>query len=320
MQLAFFPSHDTLWVPFASFSDKYRSSKLHTLSAAVRDDLVLWILILKIIFKGISMSDLVIRQPDRHLGSDACPYGLGGYSLTTGKAWRLQIPSHLVGRGSINSLAFLACVIAIRMNNPPPESCVSSQTDNTSAESWLKSSNFHDENKANMDLPRWLGEYIMDRQICLYSEYLPGDENDTCDSLSRDFYLSNDDLISLFSSVPSLQLPQDFEICRKRSPLGPFLSGAPESRSEAVTLGTHAKQTLAFQRWVQFCKDADLSHDTFLDSFDLQERNTLHHCWLVHDGICRRRWEHHHRKDSKQRNHHSHLLPLPFRKRGTLPN
>jgi hypothetical protein len=192
---------------------RYRSSKLHTLSEEVKNDLELWIKFLILIHKGISMNNLVVRQPNRRLCSDACPYGLGGYSLTTGLAWRIQIPDHLVGRGSINFLEFLATVIAIRMDNPPRESCVNSQTDNTSAESWLRCSNFHDENKANMDLARWLGLHIMEQEICLYSEYLPGDDNDIADSLSRDFHLTDSALMCLFAKHLSLQLPQDFEIC-----------------------------------------------------------------------------------------------------------
>jgi hypothetical protein len=154
----------------------------------------------------------VLREADRELESDACPYGLGGFSQTTGKAWRLQIPDYLVGRGSINFLEFLATVIAIRIDDPPPESCVNSKTDNTAAESWLKGTNFHDEEKANMELARDLGKIILEKRICLYSEYLPGDENEICDSLSRDFHLSKTELMSLFSNSPSVKIPQDFAI------------------------------------------------------------------------------------------------------------
>jgi hypothetical protein len=45
------------------------------------------------------------------LESDACQNGLGGDSLTTGKAWHLKMPDHFIGQGLIGQLSeFLALV------------------------------------------------------------------------------------------------------------------------------------------------------------------------------------------------------------------
>ena len=46
---------------------------------------------LKDAHRGISINLLVTRQPDRICWSAACPFGIGGYSIT-GRSWRIRIP------------------------------------------------------------------------------------------------------------------------------------------------------------------------------------------------------------------------------------
>ena len=41
---------------------------------------------------GIDINLLVYRTPDHIIRTDACEFGLGGYSLTTGLAWRWKVP------------------------------------------------------------------------------------------------------------------------------------------------------------------------------------------------------------------------------------
>jgi hypothetical protein len=57
---------------------------------------------------------------------DASEFGLGGYNLVLGNAWRFELPVHLCLRKSLNALEFLACVITIwmdiQLNNIPTES------------------------------------------------------------------------------------------------------------------------------------------------------------------------------------------------------
>lgn len=50
-------------------------------------DLELWQRLLARANQGISINLLVTRQPDQICWSDACPFGIGGYSLS-GRAWR----------------------------------------------------------------------------------------------------------------------------------------------------------------------------------------------------------------------------------------
>jgi hypothetical protein len=45
--------------------------------------------------KGISINNVVFRKPTHIYRSDASNFGVGGYNLVSGKAWRFEIPTHL---------------------------------------------------------------------------------------------------------------------------------------------------------------------------------------------------------------------------------
>lgn len=64
-------------------------------------------------FKGVSINNLVFRQPTHIHRSDASLFGIGSYNLVTGKAWRFEIPEHLKLRSSLNSLEFITAMISI---------------------------------------------------------------------------------------------------------------------------------------------------------------------------------------------------------------
>ena len=77
-----------------------------------RDDFRLWADILRRAHTGVPINLMVTREPSRICWSDACPYGMGGYSLS-GRAWRLRILSdHPVhGQSGANSLLALVAVV-----------------------------------------------------------------------------------------------------------------------------------------------------------------------------------------------------------------
>jgi len=87
--------------------------------------------------KGISMNNLTFRKPTHIYQSDASEFGLEGYNLTSGIAWRFRLPVNCRLRLSLNSLEFLACVVNIWVdvfhNVIQPESYLLSQTDSSSA-------------------------------------------------------------------------------------------------------------------------------------------------------------------------------------------
>ena len=61
------------------------------ISAEVNKDLKLWEEFLNVAHRGIPINLLVTRQLDHICWSDACPFGIGGYSIT-GRAWRIRVP------------------------------------------------------------------------------------------------------------------------------------------------------------------------------------------------------------------------------------
>ena len=80
------------------------------MSKNVIEDLKLMLISLEEAHKGIDMSILVHRKPDKIYRSDSCPAGLRGYSFN-GFAWRFYLPKHLLLRASNNLLEHLAIVI-----------------------------------------------------------------------------------------------------------------------------------------------------------------------------------------------------------------
>jgi hypothetical protein len=87
--------------------------------------------------KGVSLNIIAFHKPTCIYRSDASEFGLGGYSILSGKAWHWEIPVDLCLCTSINSLEFIACVITVWVDIiagiTRPEDCIFSQTDNTSA-------------------------------------------------------------------------------------------------------------------------------------------------------------------------------------------
>jgi hypothetical protein len=96
----------------------YRASE-HRACGSVRlsnsqvEDLKLWEAFVDAAAEGILINRLVFRWPSRIVRVDACPQGMGGYSLQRGVAWRLLLPLDWIGRGSLNCLAFLAALVGV---------------------------------------------------------------------------------------------------------------------------------------------------------------------------------------------------------------
>ncbi len=91
------------------------------------------------------MNLLGFRSPDQIYYSDSCPAGLGGYR-NQGFAWRFRIPNDLLFRASNNLLEFLAAIetpwINIINGRLSSVDCALSMTDSTTAEGWMRKSNF----------------------------------------------------------------------------------------------------------------------------------------------------------------------------------
>ena len=200
-------------------------------SIAVREDCLadcrLMIRFLEKSRNGLSMNNLVFRLPNRCYRSDSCPHGLGGYS-DQGFAWRLYLPSELLFRASNNLLEHIASIITVWIDilagRLSPEDCVLSMTDSSTSEGWAHKTNFSMipeevdcqvdpvEANARIEVARKFAYLCMDANICHFSQWFPGKENDVSDALSRDDDRSDEELTNiLYSHVPE-QMPEHFKI------------------------------------------------------------------------------------------------------------
>ena len=103
----------------------------------------------------MSMNLLTHRCPTHEHMSDACEHGIGGWS-SSGRAWRFALPEEPWGRFTLNYLELLAAVIGPWIDhiegNLPTLSCVLSGTDSTTAEGWLRKSNFVSHGEKDADV------------------------------------------------------------------------------------------------------------------------------------------------------------------------
>jgi hypothetical protein len=198
------------------------------------EDLLLWEGFLSQAHGGISMNLLVTRAPNKVCWSDACPYGLGGYSIS-GRAWRLQIPktSPIFGHKGINNLLeFLGMAINIWLScleSNGDEHCILAIGDNTSAIGWLHNSSRldtkWDAHAAHLKVARKIAMLLIDFQCCLASQHLKGELNVVADLLSFSGgdtrgkahpiaadLPANDELTRRFLETYPSQVPENFAI------------------------------------------------------------------------------------------------------------
>jgi hypothetical protein len=161
----------------------------------VLEDLILWRSLLAKAHAGISMNLIVTRRPNRIVWSDSCPFGIGGFRLHTGTAWRIQIPkgSILYGSDRVNNLLeFLGMAINIWLEclsaAPTSYLCILGIGDNTSAVGWLHNSSRLatklTAHSAHLKVARHIAKIVLDANCCLASQHLKGELNFVADLLS----------------------------------------------------------------------------------------------------------------------------------------
>jgi hypothetical protein len=182
------------------------------------EDLKLWKNFLKLAFEGVSMNLVVQQEPDIILLTDASTSkGLGGYNVSSGKAWRLPILPWMVGL-SINTLEFMSALIALEVdlidNKGRQDTCYLIATDNTAAMGWLKRSNFdpNGEQTIQLALARHLANRLLENKICLSSQWIAGHSNCVADALSRKFELDDIELTKFIQKSYPSQVPQSFKV------------------------------------------------------------------------------------------------------------
>jgi hypothetical protein len=216
-----------------------QSRRAIRLTASACKDLKLWVTFLEKANRGIDLNLLVDRKPDRMIRTDACEHGLGGYSLTTGRAWRWEIPKELRNSKSINFLEFLACIagilISIMEDKPLPGDCYLSLGDNTASLGWLNKSNFDEsegkEQAAHSGLARYFAMAMAEASLCQGSQWFAGKENTVADLLSRDHVKSDSYLTRYIPLLYKNQVSPEFKV----SPL-------PEEITSLLTYWVRHKQ------------------------------------------------------------------------------
>jgi hypothetical protein len=178
-------------------------NKMITLLPWELKDLKLWVFFINHLSQtGISINNICLTAPSATTYSDACEWGIGGYT-THGNAWRYLLPTHLHNRASINLLEFIAAIVTIYLsitldNHSTVHPHILAFTDNSSAAGWLFHSTFNPvKDKCHDDIARFLARLLFQHNATLHPEHIPGKDNDVADSLSRDFHLNDSDLLSL---------------------------------------------------------------------------------------------------------------------------
>ena len=160
------------------------------------EDTILWLIFLAKARIGISLNNLTLQEPSQIAISDSCPFGMGGF-ISSGRAWRLQIPksSILYGDDTANNfLELLAIVVTIWLvikdcdDRGLMHEHILGLGDNTSAIGWLyrtrgvKKATRYDR-PVNF-VARKLAIIVMESNHSLASQNCPGDSNVVSDLLS----------------------------------------------------------------------------------------------------------------------------------------
>jgi hypothetical protein len=219
------------------FLNRIRSAELRAkrrgktrLNAETRNDFIFWKSLLERAHRGIDINLLVSRHPDHMIRTDACEHGLGGYSLTTGRAWRWEIPVKLRNLKSINFLEFLACITGIVISMVDGEGkagdCYLSLGDNTSSLGWLRKSNFaaDTEQSAHSALARVFALLMADWSLCLTSRWFAGKENEVADLCSRNHSRPDEYLTAYIKLVYPTQVSPAFQVSSLPAGLDSWLS------------------------------------------------------------------------------------------------
>ena len=235
---------------------------------ACRPDLHVWKRLLKRAHDGVSFNLLTCRRPTQVFIADSCPFGMGGFSVRTGKAWHCELdpdvyalagmkqdmksdeifgpPDHLL---SNNLYEFICQVVSIWIacldGSMEDEACVLSLSDSSSATGWLHRSSFGVQKTNHQRVSEKITYLALDHNFMLHPEHIPGRINNVTDMLSRTFDCCDDILTARIRSLYPSQVPANFQICPLPSEIKSWLSLVaplrPESSSEKLSLPMKTK-------------------------------------------------------------------------------
>ena len=190
-------------------ASKHRYAKI---TEEAKKDLLLWLKFLSKANEGISINNIIYRSVTSTSLSDASEFGISGYGFNTGIAWRYELTTEEQVSFDINQKEYLASAINqyIQLGyDESPFPCTNDISDNTSSTAWMYKSNFDPQSHPiHNEIARWTATNLMNHNASSYSQHLPGAMNDIADSLSRDFHLTNEQLIALYNHTRPPYYPQ----------------------------------------------------------------------------------------------------------------
>jgi hypothetical protein len=225
----------------------------------------LWKDLLKRANVGTSMNLIVTRRPNRLCWSDSCPFGLRGFLLRSGRAWRMPIPKESVLHSSPlvinNLLKFIGMAVNIWLEHLESDAndCMLSLGDNALAVGWLHNSSRLEvklvAHAAHLVVARHVALLVLSVGCCLASQHIQGDPNTVADLLSFargttraggkrhpiafDDRL-NDILTQRFHLCHSEQIPQSFKISPLPSEISSWVLSVLQIAASSLTAGSKA--------------------------------------------------------------------------------
>ena len=224
-------------------------------------DFRLWLELLRRANIGISMNLIVTRRPNRLNWSDSCPFGLGGFLLKSGQAWRIRIPKDSILHGSPkinNLLEFLGMAVNIWLEclDADEQDCILSIGDNTSAVGWLHNSSRLNHkwaaHEAHLIVARHVALLVLNAGCCLASQHIQGDLNIIADLLSFSGDITraggkrhpiafddppNDVLTQRFHLYYKEQIPETFRISQLPSEILSWVLFILQTAASSLTAG-----------------------------------------------------------------------------------
>ena len=126
--------------------------------------------------KGVAINNIVFVKPSVTLWSDACEYGIGGYSKNgLARRWRILVAWN--GKLMLKLLELLASAVTIYMTilKMGQGSQTLAFTDSSSALGWMHKASFDPVNAESCDLvAHWIGWTLVSNETALYSQHIKG--------------------------------------------------------------------------------------------------------------------------------------------------
>ena len=238
---------ETRNTPSALNQDRPKPWFRYKIPKAIKQDLRIWSKLLAKAHKGVSLNLLTCRRPTNVVLADSCPYGMGGFSVRTGKAWHVPLdpeiyalaanPSEMerdeLGQDpdlklSNNLFEFVCQVVTIWVDccdgAITSESCVLGLSDSSSATGWMHKSSFGSNKPNHQRVSEKLTELVLEHDFLLHPEHIPGKTNVVTDLLSRTFDCCDETLTQRIHDLYPSQIPKNFRICPLPSEVQSWIS------------------------------------------------------------------------------------------------